>query len=449
MRHGVVAAAAVVMLVAGLPRLTAAEEKRQIVAVFGIEARDIKLKPSVLASLTGYLASKLSESGQYEVVPQDKLAEALAAKKKESYKNCYKQSCQIEIGQELAASKALATQVMKVGTKCTVTVNLYDLAKKTSGKASTAKGPCSEDGIQGSIDEAVNKLTISSAAPASPSSSPSPMPTPAPTPTPAPAPTPTPAGKGWLGVKFKNDGGVVVVTVFKGTPAQKAGLQKGDVIMHMNKEPATSREQIGKWIGSQRPGVKIIVGVKRQGKLRQVTAVLEDSNWAASVYRQACNDGDTDACTIVGRMLARGQGIPEDHAQAAAVWRKGCEAGAMDSCSGLGVQYLRGLGVAKDVGKAVELYRKACEGGSMTGCNNLGMLHVKGLGVAKDPNKAAQLWRKACEGGSMSGCSNLGMLHAKGLGVAKDRARAVVLYRKACDGGNREGCKRLRMLVGK
>jgi hypothetical protein len=446
MRYGVASAAVLTLVVLGLPRLTSAEEKKPIVAVFGIETKDVKLKPSVLASLTNYLASKLSESGVYEVVPQDKLAEALAAKKKASYKQCYKQSCQIEIGQELAASKALATQVMKVGTKCTVTANFYDLAKKTSGKAATAKGPCSEDGIQGSIDEAVDKLTSSSAAPPSPPPSPSPMPTPAPTPTPAPAPT----GRGWLGMILKNAGdGVVIVAVFKGTPAQKAGMQKGDVIVRMNKEPATSSTQIAKWVGSQSLGVKIIVGLKRQGKLRQVTAVPEDSSQAASVYRQACNDGDTGACTIVGRMFARGQGIPEDHAQAAAVWRKGCEAGAMDSCSGLGVQYLKGLGVAKDIDKAVQLYRKACEGGSMSGCNNLGMLHAKGVGVAKDPNKAAQLCRKACEGGSMSGCSNLGMLHAKGVGVAKDRARAVVLYRKACDGGNREGCKRLQMLVGK
>ena len=445
MRQEIVAAAVLVVLIAGLYRLASAEEKKPIVAVFGIEARDINLKPSVLASLTNYLASKLSESGQYEVVPQDKLAEALAAKKKESYKQCYKQSCQIEIGQELAASKALATQVMKVGTKCTVTANFYDLAKKTSGKASTAKGPCSEDGIQSSIDEVVAKLTGASTLPPAPPPSPVSAPSP-----PPPAPAPTPAGKGWLGVMFKNAGdGVLVLAVFKGTPGQRAGLQKGDIVVRMNNEAVTSIAQVVKGIGEQRPGVKIILELRRQGKLRQVTAVLEDSSRAASVYAQACNDGDTGACTAAGNMFARGQGVPQNPAQAAAVWRKGCEAGAMESCSGLGVLYSRGSGVARDLGKAVQLYRKACDGGSLIGCSNLGMMYARGHGVAKDPNMAVQLCRKACDQNDAAGCKNLGLLYEHGKGVARDRARAVVLYRKACDGGIGEGCERLRALLGK
>ena len=160
-------------------------------AVFGIEAKDVKLKPSVLASLTTYLASQLSESGAFEVVPPDKLKEALVGKKKESYKQCYKQTCQIEIGQELAADKALSTQVMKVGTKCIVTCNLYDLKKSTSGRAATAEGKCTEDGINASLKQAVAKLTAKSTPPPAPPPS-----APTPAPSPAPAPEPAPAGRG-------------------------------------------------------------------------------------------------------------------------------------------------------------------------------------------------------------------------------------------------------------
>jgi hypothetical protein len=166
------ASTAALCLLAALPRPAPAATPKSIVAVFSIETRGVKLKPGVLVSLTTYLGSKLSESGEFEVVPQDKLKEALAAKKKDSYKQCYNQSCQIEIGQELAANRALSTQVMKVGTKCMVTCNLYDLKKATSGKAATAKGPCSEDGITASLDAVVEKLARAVPAAAAPAPAP-------------------------------------------------------------------------------------------------------------------------------------------------------------------------------------------------------------------------------------------------------------------------------------
>jgi hypothetical protein len=170
MRHGegVAAAAMVLVAVLGVPGGVGAQRK-PVVAVFGVEARSIKLDADVLASITTYLASKLSESGVYEVVAQDKLKQALAAKKRESYKECYDQSCQIQIGQEVAADKALSTQVMKVGTKCSVASNLYDLKKSTSGKAATTRGECSEDGISASIDVLVAKLCGVASAPPAPS----------------------------------------------------------------------------------------------------------------------------------------------------------------------------------------------------------------------------------------------------------------------------------------
>ena len=160
MRHGVAPAVALVVLLASGPRNSTAEDKKPIVAVFEVEARNVALAQDALTILTSYIASKLSESGEYEVVPQDKLKEALTAKKKDSFKQCYEQSCQIEIGQELAANKVVATQVMKVGSTCMVTCNVYDLKKATSGKAGTVKGTCDEDGISAAIDEVLQKLSV-------------------------------------------------------------------------------------------------------------------------------------------------------------------------------------------------------------------------------------------------------------------------------------------------
>src|SRR5512140_338647 len=42
--------------------------------------------------------------------------------------------------------------------------------------------------------------------------------------------------RGWLGIKYDNseDGTSVVKEVFKGSPAQKAGFQAGDVLLTLN-----------------------------------------------------------------------------------------------------------------------------------------------------------------------------------------------------------------------
>jgi hypothetical protein len=182
----------------------AATAKKPIVAVFGVENQGTGLTPQIVDRLTIYLASKLTESGAYEVVPQDKLKEALLTKKKDSYKQCYAQSCQIEVGQELAANRALSTQLLKVGTSCVVTLNLYDLRTATAARAATGRGGCDEDAIMASIDGAFAKLTAG----APPAPAPAPMapgkpiaaatpPPSGPAPAPADAPPSPPVYKRW------------------------------------------------------------------------------------------------------------------------------------------------------------------------------------------------------------------------------------------------------------
>jgi hypothetical protein len=158
--------AVLVGLATGLCRDSTAEKKKPIVAVFEVEAKNVTLSQDTLTSLTSYIASKLTESGVYEVVPQDRVKQALSAKKKDSYEECYDQSCQIEIGQAVAATEALSTLVMKFGSKCMVTCTLFDLKRETASKAATTKGGCDEDGISASIDDVMGKLGKSTRHPA-------------------------------------------------------------------------------------------------------------------------------------------------------------------------------------------------------------------------------------------------------------------------------------------
>src|SRR5262245_21777808 len=103
-----------------------AEEQKSVVAVFDIKDTGAGVDAKVLHNLTEYLAARLSE-GPYKVVPSQQIRERLKQQKAESYRACYDESCQIEIGRELAAQKTLSTQILRIAGTCQVTSQLFDL----------------------------------------------------------------------------------------------------------------------------------------------------------------------------------------------------------------------------------------------------------------------------------------------------------------------------------
>jgi len=135
-----------------------AGDKRPIVAVFDVQAKRVKLSMDMLDALADYLASRLTETGKYQIVPRDQLKERLVKQKKSSYKQCYDKKCQIEMGRELAAEKTVSAQVNKFADICTLSVTIYDLKKAATESAATEKGGCGEKDLLGLLDRAVNKL---------------------------------------------------------------------------------------------------------------------------------------------------------------------------------------------------------------------------------------------------------------------------------------------------
>ncbi|NMB73923.1 MAG: PEGA domain-containing protein [Myxococcales bacterium] len=133
-------------------------ERLPIVAVFDIEQKGLDWPESVLDTLSDLLAAKLAESGLLQVVPRAQLRERLRAQKEESYRSCYEEACQIEIGRELSAANSIAAQFLRLGDECTLTLTLYDLSRATATGAATASGPCTEASASRLIELAVQKL---------------------------------------------------------------------------------------------------------------------------------------------------------------------------------------------------------------------------------------------------------------------------------------------------
>ena len=159
--QGLAAVAAALALASGTDATASPKPKRaaRIIAVFDLEVKKGLLEPRAADALADTLATWMGEGGRFRVVPRSDLRKALADKKRESYKDCFAESCQIEIGQALAADATLATRVARIGRRCVVNLKIYDLRTEATIASTSERGGCSEDSLLYSLEDAARRLT--------------------------------------------------------------------------------------------------------------------------------------------------------------------------------------------------------------------------------------------------------------------------------------------------
>ena len=93
--------------------------------------------------------------------------------------------------------------------------------------------------------------------------------------------------RGWLGVQIQpvtkdiaeslglsEASGALVVAPQEGSPGQKAGMKKGDVVTAVNGEPIKDARELAKRIGSLTPGSKAELSIWRDGKSQTLSLTL-------------------------------------------------------------------------------------------------------------------------------------------------------------------------------
>jgi serine protease Do len=96
---------------------------------------------------------------------------------------------------------------------------------------------------------------------------------------------------GWLGVQIidaasrqypsyidemgvREGGGALVLNLFRGSPAEKGGLQAGDVIIKVGDTPIRSSNELTKMVGNLPPGRQIVFTLVRYGEEKRITVKL-------------------------------------------------------------------------------------------------------------------------------------------------------------------------------
>jgi serine protease Do len=77
---------------------------------------------------------------------------------------------------------------------------------------------------------------------------------------------------------LKQGGGVLVGDVSSDTPAARAGLKKGDVILQLNGEPINSMNQLRVQIAQFAPGTSVKLQIWRNGAAQEVSLKLAELN---------------------------------------------------------------------------------------------------------------------------------------------------------------------------
>jgi hypothetical protein len=140
-------------------RLQQRPRRRPVVAVLDIDDQSSAHRRAVVDQLSRYLSAVVAEQPVFRLVPQERLRSELARRRRDSYRPCYQQQCQIEIGKALAADRVLATTLLRVGTRCTLTSMLFDLRTEATELATSIRSACTEDELVRSIDRLVRRLS--------------------------------------------------------------------------------------------------------------------------------------------------------------------------------------------------------------------------------------------------------------------------------------------------
>jgi serine protease Do len=91
--------------------------------------------------------------------------------------------------------------------------------------------------------------------------------------------------------KLEDTKGVLVAAVEPGSPAAKAGLQSGDIIVSFDGKPVQNANELPRMVAASKPGTPVTLEISRNGTRRQVKATLAEFPTEATAAQQSSPEG--------------------------------------------------------------------------------------------------------------------------------------------------------------
>ncbi|HEX4761557.1 MAG TPA: hypothetical protein VFU87_02060 [Sphingomicrobium sp.] len=159
---------------------------------------------------------------------------------------------------------------------------------------------------------------------------------------------------------------------------------------------------------------------------------------AEAAYQRAADLGDPWGMLQLGRMVAKGDGIPFDFERARSLFEGAIEAGQPDfGWVFLGDLYLDAPANLRDPVKAAEAYQKAADLGNGGAMIALADLYAEGAGVEKSFDRARELLEKAMAAGDVASAAvALGDLYSEEQSPNRDLGKAREAYERAAELGD-------------
>lgn len=127
---------------------------------------------------------------------------------------------------------------------------------------------------------------------------------------------------------------------------------------------------------------------------------------AAILYEKECSSNMAEACTRLGYMFDKAQGLPKDDHRASALYKKGCSLGDQRGCVNYGVMWEKQQAdLIQNPEAIISLFITACDHEYGMGCYFAALSFEQGKIVRKNPQMTEHYYEKACTLGVSEACS--------------------------------------------
>jgi len=163
---------------------------------------------------------------------------------------------------------------------------------------------------------------------------------------------------------------------------------------------------------------------------------------ATRLFAVACKLADMAGCYELGllhRPKHKRQSDADD-VKARQHWERACDGGQAQACTGLGKLYNDQSGKWHDPAKALLKLDKGCSRDDAEGCHLAGLAYNASRYNPVNTNKAVERFGQACGLHHGAACVELGKAQLNGVGMAASATKAEAIFKRACTLGNGEGC---------